>query len=479
VFDGGGPVSFYDGLLAHAGSTALVTEDGESVTYGRLASSADGIAGPLRSRSVAMVLCSDSFASVAGYLGFLRHRIVPLLVNGAMDAGLLASLLDAYRPGYVFAPALRTGDIPGGREIGSFGDYRVLELPCPDDLLLHEDLALLLTTSGSTGGARLVRLSYGNVDANARSIAAYLRITAADRAITTMPMNYTFGLSILNSHLLQGASIVLSGSGLMEPTFWRALREHRATTFGGVPFTYEMLRKLRFGRMDLPSLRVLTQAGGKLSEELVSEFVDLCGKKSMQLIVMYGQAEATARMSYLPWESARERPGSIGIAIPGGRFWIEDGRGEPVNTPGEAGELVYEGPNVSLGYAETWQDLRLGDSNHGVLRTGDLAHRDDAGFYYVSGRKKRFVKLYGNRVSLDETESLLRAAGWDCACSGTDDHLVIYVAGDDGQRDVRKYISARTGIHVAAFAVVHVGSIPRNDAGKVVYPALERGEQPC
>jgi len=187
---------------------------------------------------------------------------------------------------------------------------------------------------------------------------------------------------------------------------------------------------------------------------------------------MYGQTEATARMSYLPWEYARKKAGSIGIAIPGGEFWIEDEKGNVVEKSDTQGELVYKGDNVTLGYAENCFDLCKGDENRGVLHTGDVAKRDVDGFYYIEGRKKRFLKMFGHRVSLDEVEQLVRTAGNDCVCSGTDDNMKIYVTTLDNMERLRSYIAECTGINQSGFTFVHIEKIPRNESGKVLYSAL-------
>jgi acyl-CoA synthetase (AMP-forming)/AMP-acid ligase II len=317
-----------------------------------------------------------------------------------------------------------------------------------------------------------VRQSGENIASNTRSIIEYLKINPEDRAITTLPMSYTYGLSIITTHLSVGAALILTNKTLMNREFWNSLKTHEATTFGGVPYTYEMLKRLRFGRMELPSIKYLTQAGGKLSPELCAEFADICARKGMEFIVMYGQAEATARMSYLPWEYARSKPGSMGIAIPGGEFWITGDDGNRVTAPGVVGELVYRGKNVTLGYAESRFDLARGDERGGVLHTGDMARFDEDGFYYIAGRKKRFLKLFGNRVNLDEVEGLLKKAGFDCACGGVDDALRIYAACEP--EEVRKFILNGTGINPAGFSVVGIDEIPSNESGKVLYSELER-----
>jgi len=174
----------------------------------------------------------------------------------------------------------------------------------------------------------------------------------------------------------------------------------------------------------------------------------------------------------LPWEYARTKVGSIGIAIPGGKFWLEDEDRNVIRTNDRIGELVYQGDNVTMGYAESCIDLQKGDENNGILRTGDLAKRDADGFYYITGRMKRFLKMYGNRVNLDEIEELIRTAGHDCVCAGTDDNLKIYITEPDDNNKIVSYISKLTGINRAGLSSVYIDKIPRNESGKVQYSDL-------
>jgi acyl-coenzyme A synthetase/AMP-(fatty) acid ligase len=258
----------------------------------------------------------------------------------------------------------------------------------------------------------------------------------------------------------------------MEKDFWTFLEDEKATSLSGVPYTYEMLKRLRFFRMGLPSLRTLTQAGGKLNTELCREFAEYAQVTGKQFVVMYGQTEATARMSYLPPEQALSKAGSIGVAIPGGRFSLVDENRQLIETGGQTGELVYQGPNVSLGYAESAEDLAKGDENKGVLYTGDLAQRDNDGYYYIVGRKKRFIKLFGNRISLDETEGMLKSMYGDCACTGTDDKMTVYITEKGKEAEIKQFISMKTNIHFSAFEVRHIASIPKNSYGKTSYTEL-------
>ena len=241
-----------------------------------------------------------------------------------------------------------------------------------------------------------------------------------------------------------------------------------------VPFTYEMLKKIRFFRMQLPSLRYMTQAGGKLPPELHKEFAQWCREQGKAFVVMYGQTEATARMGYLPADKSLEKFGSMGYAIPGGRFILADVNGNEITTPETVGELIYEGDNVTLGYAQCRADLARGDERGGRLETGDMAKFDADGYYYVVGRKKRFLKIFGNRVNLDEIDLLIKKTfpDLDCASTGVDDHMQTYITREDLTDEVRRWLAATTHLSESAFEVKYIQDLPKNEAGKILYKEL-------
>ncbi len=466
-------MDFYRDIDQYADRTAVITEQGERLTYRQFLEDGDKLLQEIPARSVLFLICRNCLESVCAYIGALRKGVVPVMVNSGIDAQLYQQLYEAYHPSFVYAPR----DWSQHEDLPVLGGYRGFVLRSTEweqDYELNPELALLLTTSGSTGSPKLVRQSYTNITANACSIAEYLGILPEDRAITTMPMSYTYCLSIINSHLLRGASVIMNEYSVIQRQFWEIFRKLEPTTFGGVPFIYEQLKALRFGRMQLPSLRYITQAGGKLSKEMAEEFNGICQEKGIKLIVMYGQTEATARMSYLPWERAQEKAGSMGIAIPGGSFSLIDVDGKEITRPDTVGELIYTGQNVTLGYAQGYQDLSKGDENHGVLHTGDMAKRDEDGFYYIVGRKKRFLKMYGNRVNLDEVEGILKKQGYSCVCAGEDDRMRLYTTEkeESRQQEMKEFISRALNFTSRSFEVIYIEEIPRNEAGKVLYSAL-------
>lgn len=451
---------------------AAVQEDGKFLSYGELCDFCSEMSEVIEKRSLVFSLCENGIGSLAGYVAFLTGHMVPLLLNAHLDEELLQYLLVTYQPNYVWLPQKMQDKFQGRCLIEKY-DYVLLSY-CEESHEMDDELALLLTTSGSTGSPKLVRQSYNNIQANADSIAQYLELDETERAITMLPMNYTYGLSVINSHLLVGARMLMTEASYAQRAFWDFFKKEEATSIVGVPYTYEVLKKLRFFQMDLPSLRYMTQAGGKLLPELHREFAEYAEKNGKRFYVMYGQTEATARMSYLPYQHSLEKYGSMGIAIPGGKFHLIDVDGSDVKEPHVTGELVYEGPNVTLGYAECLDDLKKGDERQSVLVTGDMAQMDEDGYYYIVGRKKRFLKIYGNRVNLDECERMLQGQFEDveCACVGEDDHMKIYLTDESYLEAARTFLAEKTGLYSKAFEAIYIAEIPKNDSGKKQYSEL-------
>lgn len=469
----------YD-LLQFRDNIALYTEK-ENIDYNNFWIRSESLAEYIYCRCLVFLFCSNVPDAIIGYVGMLNNSIVPVMLDSELDTDMAAALIDKYKPQYLWMPASKAEAYPLYQEVFRLTDYVLLSTG-HKGCKLHDNLALLMTTSGSTGSPKLVRISYENIRANTEAITEYLHISHCEVGITSLPMHYVYGLSVINSHLWAGAALVVTDKTMFQREFWQAMKEYGVTNLGGVPYSYEMLKRLRFFRMDLPALQTITQAGGKLRPELHQEFAEYAAKNGKAFVVMYGAAEATARMGYLPPELAHTKIGSMGIAIPGGRFELQAADGNVIDEAGLAGELVYYGNNVTMGYAICQKDLLKGDENHGCYFTGDIAVRDADGIYTIVGRKKRFLKLFGKRTNLQETEDILKSRykEKDIACSGIDDHLFIFVSDEPGTenesvaKEMVGYISQKLGLHHSAFTVRILDELPRNAAGKVLYHELEQ-----
>jgi long-chain acyl-CoA synthetase len=433
----------------------------QSGQAGNHALAADTARSPRR-KELGLILCRDSLPAVCAYLEALQRDDAVFLLDAGISDVLIEGVLRAYDPAWIVQPDDRATwkSYRCEQTVAGWSYCRRTHL---SDYAIHPDLAVLLSTSGSTGSPKAVRLSYPNLQANAQSIAEYLELKPSDRAITTLPFSYSYGLSVINSHLLAGASVVLTDAGLTSREFWTQFQTHAVTSFAGVPFTYQMLQRLNPEKLPLDSLDTLTQAGGKLSPALTEYFCGLAERRGWRFFVMYGQTEATARISYVPPPALSAKIGSIGIPIPGGRMSIA-----------ADGELVYEGPNVMMGYAEGKHDLGKGDELHGILHTGDLASQDADGYFFLQGRLKRFVKVHGNRVALDALESALEdAIHAPFAVTGIDEKIAIHTLMHVSEDAVRQTIRDLFGFHGSTYSITFMPELPMTASGKKDYGRLQ------
>ncbi|MFF3325150.1 AMP-binding protein [Streptomyces sp. NPDC002889] len=447
-------VAFAADLAAFGDRTAVITADAR-LTYSELAKRVEATARALGSeRRLVLLVGGNDIGALVVYLAALAAGHPVLLVPGGNPAAL-RSLIDAYDPDVVASP---TGD----------GEWGLDERRAVSTHSLHPDLALLLSTSGSTGSPKLVRLSHDNLQSNAESIARYLAIREDDRAATTLPLHYCYGLSVVNSHLLRGAGLILTGLSVADTCFWDLFRDNRGTTFAGVPYTFDLLDRVGFASMELPALRYVTQAGGRLSPDRVARFAALGRRDGWDLYVMYGQTEATARMAYLPPGLAESRPQAIGVPVPGGSFRL---RPHPDWPEPATGELVYSGPNVMLGYAKAPQDLALGRTID-ELRTGDIARLGDDGLYEVIGRHSRFAKILGLRIDPQQVELTLEQHGVTACCLGHDDELVVAVMGETDAQRIRRLVAQTCALPPRAVRVCELAELPRLASGKPDHRAV-------
>lgn len=453
--------------------TAAIDIEGGRISYGELADTAKELAELKLRRSVAFLLCRNTVGALASYVSLIENRVVPLLLPGDMDAELLANLIEAYAPSYICCPKGHSaaGEHKKLRELWDFELYDTLAPAYP----LHEDLSLLLTTSGSTGSPKLVRHSYKNIEANPRNVAKAFGITPEDRPMADLPLQYTMGMNVICSHLYAGATVLLCTASVIEGRYWEYLKGEKASMITGVPFHYEMMKRLRFTRSEWPDLKVLSEGGGRLPDELYEEFALYCRSTGKKFIPTFGQTECTARMALLPPEISYEKKGSIGRAIPEGELFLIDDEGKVIEEMEAEGEMCYRGPNVTMGYAICREDLTKGDEWQGETHTGDIARRDADGCYYIVGRKARFLKMFGLRVGLDECERLVQARfNVECACTGTDKLMLIYVTDESILKDIPGFLRDKTGIKITAFKAIYIDKIPRSSSNKVSYKDLPK-----
>lgn len=426
---------------------ALMFPD-QVIDYAALAARVDALAARLDgTRGLAALEAQPSADFVITYLAALKAgHAVALLPPGDTAAA------DAFQRDFApeFSFALTAGEWKMTRHSGRGRRD------------LHPDLAVMLATSGTEGRPRWVRLSHQNIAANAASIVTYLGLTEHDRAAQTLPFHYSYGLSVLNSHLAAGGSLAFCGSSVIEDGFVATAARLGCTGLAGVPYTFELLERIAFRTRMWPALRYMTSAGGRLPPQLVALYADAMTARGGKFFAMYGQTEATARMAYLPPAEAAAHPDCIGIAIPGGRFRI-------AAEPGEEGELFYHGPNVMMGYATCRADLGRGAEIE-ELATGDIATMTDAGFIRLVGRARRFSKIAGLRIGHEAIEWSLRSRGIACAVTGNDEIITVHAEATD--EDVERLAAEAGAIPQRYIRVERHAALPHLASGKIDYRKL-------
>jgi long-chain acyl-CoA synthetase len=464
--------SFLDSIWLHDKKTALIEPDGNKISYRSLFQEVEYLRSKFQqTKDVAILICKNNKVSIAGYLAFVTSNIVPILLAPKVSILNLKNYIDLYRPRYLYLDFFLEHDSysvltskDGFHLYTSIEDVGIVNI--------NPNLRLLLTTSGSTGSPKLVKLSDRNLQINSEMICSSLPMRDGDIAITTLPFNYSYGLSILNTHLLKGLSIQLNEYSVIQREFWKLLYDSKSTTFGGVPFLYQQISQIGAEKILSSNVRYLTQAGGKLAGTSLDNIYRTCAEGQIEFYVMYGQTEATARMSVLSPTEASKHPGSIGKAINPGRFSLTPYEDKNIAPSRIVGELTFHGENVAMGYAQKLTDLELGEEWNGILRTGDLAYFDEEGFPYIVGRISRFGKVRGVRFSFDDLETMFQKVGINIVVLEVKEKLYLLANQEIDITLVDKALKNYAGLRFVDFIFVIIEDIPRTQSGKVDYLSL-------
>jgi acyl-coenzyme A synthetase/AMP-(fatty) acid ligase len=433
----------------------------------------------LPAKGLVWLLAPNGVPAAVGVLSALAagHAVAPL--DPGLGSERLAELAQRFRPELVLTPATtREPPVPGLVPAPLPGTGLVLWRRAgvgagPEATAIHPELALLMATSGSTGNPRFARLSTAAIAANTAAIIQVLAIEPGDRALAHLPLWYSYGLSVLNSHLAAGGSVVMTARNFLDDGLWRLARTTAATALAGVPFHWESLLRLDLARLAVPSLRLFTQAGGRLAPDRVRRAAEMCAARGGRFHVMYGQTEAAPRITTLPAGQAVSRPGAVGPALPGGRLEILTEAG-PTTEPGVVGEVIYYGANVMMGYATDRAGLAAGDQLGGRLATGDLGRLEADGTLVLTGRKGAFAKLLGLRLDLADVEAAAEAVAPVVAVQEGERLVLVTTEGDpERQRLLRAAVAAATGVHPGALVCRLVAAFPCLPNGKIDRRQLE------
>lgn len=444
-------------------SKIALIDDSKSINYNDLITNVNLLSSYIEKRSLVFCLLDNDIDSVISYISVIEANSVPLLLSSDISINLLDSLIKEYRPKYIIS---KTAD-------NRFEDYEVKEKIF--SLTIHQteypiynlnrNLELLLTTSGSTGSPKLVRHKKGNIESNALNIALAFGWDESEIGLLDLPINYTMGLSTVNTHLFLGATCIITNSSPISKKYWELLQEKNVTNIVGVPFSYELLDKMKFTTYELPYLKSICQGGGKLSKSLFNKLADYASKNNKKFFATYGATETTARMTFLSPEQAINKTQSIGQPIPLGVSYL-------INTDDNRGELCFQGPNVTMGYAKKRSDLNLGDTWKGVYRTGDIVEIDEDGDMVIVGRLKRFLKLSGHRVSLDDVENIIKNQfGYTAVCVGNDKKMTIFISLDSEEeaKNIKKFLSDELSLYHSLFEIRNESELKRKENGKIDY----------
>lgn len=440
-------------------------------TYAALYEQVHTIASRLRLPSRALVLLFPKIDTdgIILYLAALEAGHAAFLSSLGVRQPEAAELVSTYRPEIIIAPERDASGLFGAdyAHLENMGSYHVLCRKRCDDVPPHRDLALLLSTSASSGKSKTVRLSTTGIAAAALQVRTALHLHGSLRTLVSLPFSYVYGLSVIHSALCAGAALVVNAGSAADPAYWGRVNDAGVTTIPAVSETFQLMQRLGITARSLPRLQQLSHSGSALRSALFQWIHRHFCESGVRLYLMYGQTEAGGRISVLDPEALAARPGSVGKAMEGSEISIS-----------EAGEICYRGPGVMMGYATARADLALGDLQRGVLSTGDIGHLDDSGYLYITGRVSRYAKIFGRRIHLDEVEEYLAADGLHVAVIDSADLLIVFVETPPvSWPSPILRLAAKCRVPPQNIRIIAVDALPRTSRGKICYASLRASAQ--
>ena len=426
----------------------------------------------IKQKSLTMIISENTAGSLMGYSALSMLDVLLMPISDDISNERFEKLLSKYCPNFLWCKKNFNKQITSKffEILLEYQNYVLLRSKKEKKIRINSNLFILLSTSGSIGDPKCVKLSYQNVIKNSHSINKYLNLNFNDRTVTTMPWHYSYGMSIINTHIMNGASILVSDNSIVEKNFWDLLNEISITNFNGVPFTYEILKKIGINKLKKLNLKFITQAGGKMNSSLSDELTVICKINKIKFFVMYGQTEASPRMSFTDKTLKKTDSTCIGKPIHGGKFFLFKNK-KKINKINTIGELYFKGDNVFSGYSKNHKDLFDKKIYSKLLNTGDLAKFDKNGNYYLVGRKSRFIKIYGIRIGLDSIEDNLLENGILSAVISKNEKLFIFIKKRISEK-IKKKISEIIKIRFKDFNLIKINEFPMNENNKVSYSKL-------
>lgn len=428
--------------------------------------------------SLVLLINDNSIESIMFYVLIMKSKNISLMLieNNTNEKSIL-EILENYQHDYLILPKKKYKYFYNTFfSILEIGNYLVLKNKKLITKNINTDNKLMLTTSGSLGSSKFVRLSLNNLKFNSKQIIEYLKIEKKDKIITTMPMSYSYMLSIINTHLESGASIYINHSSIFQREFWNYFDKNKINSFSGVPYHFHILEKNNFKFLNSNYLKYITCAGGKLDERIIKKIYTFCKKKRVKFFSMYGQTEASPRISYLPFNYLKKKPSSIGKGLRGTKIWILDENGKKIKTVNKIGELVCSGKNIFNGYCRSRKDLTKNIKKYKILKTGDLAYYDKDKFFFICGRKSRIAKIFGIRINLDELEKKISCEYKRVICKSAGNKIYIYTTNKVNKKKLMEVVEKVTMQNRSAFEIKKLNKFPMTNSGKIKYSLLATNE---
>lgn len=436
-------MQYNDLIPNHHNQPILIEESGQSYSYTDIESNINSLKNLIPTKSLVLILCDQSIVPLFVFLGGYEQNSVSLFLDSKTNIEFISQYIEQFHFQFIFSP-FEINDLKNLTEVSLWRHYHIYQTKHSSPVL-HNDLRLLLSTSGTTGSKKLVKLSKKNLTHAIKNTAESLLICTDDVSVAHLPIHFSMGFSNIFSHLYKGAKVLFPQSSVIDQNFWIFVRNNQLSNFTGVPYSYEILKRIRFNNIELPSLKVLSQGGGKLKKDLYLFLSEITQKRNLKLLLTYGMTEACGRMSFT-FAKGFEEEISIGASINQGNMYLSDIDKENI------GEIIYEGPNVCMGYALNMEDLSLTDSFQGRIATGDLAKIDQNSNFYICGRKNKIAKINGYRIHLEDLENMIsQEYHCECICKEENQSIQIYAKNKLPEKDLQRFLHKKTQLSPLIF----------------------------
>ncbi len=449
-------------------SIALSDEYDKEVSFRDLKEISEKFTNCIPECELTLIVSKQEIGSLIGSIGLIQANRPAMLLDGSIVESELLNYVKHWNPSYFWAPT-NTSFSHYSKHIFCYFGYSLFEIKSSiiNDPITHPDLSLLVGTSGFSGQTKWARISRENLESSCSSILKFLPIDQNSSTITSLPLHYIYGLSVVLTHLVKGGRIVVTSASIIQKQFWELAKKRQITNLNGTPFHNKCINKLRILKKSWPNLKFLTQAGGKLEENLQLEIARNARNQGLEFYIMYGQTEATSRIAYLNPKKAEVKLGSVGQPVEGGAIELMDESGSLFTTPYKTGQIIFKSRQVCMGYATKLEDLILNNEFNDTLCTGDLGYLDEDGDLFIKGRISRFVKMFGIRIGLDEVESSLseKFTGSEFSCVGIDDYLCTFYTGAASESSVLDALSKITRQNKTVLKTIRLISLPRLPSG--------------